>query len=288
MTAKALLLVAALVTGIASTLGARAQTAGDLYQSVAIVTGEGEAERSRGFGRCLEDVLVKVSGDPGLATDAGAAALEGHAADFVAGFRYEDRMKTVPQTHEQGTRDRPFDLFVTFDEAKIDTALRALGRAPWKPPRPRLAVILGIADATARYVLAADGERGEGQRQSLAAASAKRGLPLVIPSLRQLTAQGIAYDGLMPGENARIEGVEKEAGGDAALVGRLVWVEAMPGWTAEWHLSGQGRDARWQRSDTSFDDAFRHAIDGAAQILSNHGAPLSDFTAPERSAPSGR
>ena len=258
---------------MASVRGAPARAASDLYQAAAIVTGEAEAERARGFARCLEDVLVKVSGDPRLMGDGRVTVLAAHAADLVTEFRYQDRMRTVPQTHEQGTRDRPFDLFVTFDEAKVDAALLSIGSTPWTSPRPRLAVLLGIQDATTRYVLAVDGERGEGQRQSLAAAAARRGLPIVLPHARALAADGVTYDALVRSERAPIESAAKDAGADVALVGTLVWVEAMPGWTAEWHFSEQGKDGRWRASDTSFDDAFRHAIEGAEQILSNNGTP---------------
>jgi hypothetical protein len=273
MIRNALLLAAGVVISAAVVPHAPARAASNLYQAAAIVTGEAETERARGFARCLEDVLVKVSGDPRLLGDARVTALAARAADFVTEFHYQDRMRTVPQTHEQGTRDRPFDLFVTFDEARIDAALLSVGSAPWTSPRPRLAVLLGIADATTRYVLAVDSERGEGQRQSLAAAANKRGLPIVLPRSRALAAEGITYDALMKAERAHIESAAKDAGGEVALVGTLVWNEAMPGWTADWHLSEQDKDVRWRASDPSFDDAFRHAIEGAQQILSNNGTP---------------
>jgi uncharacterized protein len=273
MIRHALPLAAGVAICAASVSHAPARAASDLYQAAAIVTGEAETERARGFARCLEDVLVKVSGDPRLLGDARMTALAARAADFVAEFHYQDRMRTVPQTHEQGTRDRPFDLFVTFDEARIDAALLSVGSAPWTSPRPRLAVLLGIADATTRYVLAIDGERGEGQRQSLAAAAAKRGLPIVLPRSHDLAADGVTYDVLVKSERAPIESAAKDAGGEVALVGTLVWNEAIPGWTADWHLAKQGKDVHWRKSDTSFDDAFRHAIEGAEQILSNNGTP---------------
>src|SRR5258708_31221082 len=91
-------------------------------------------------------------------------------------------MKGTPVHDEQGTRDRPFALTVAFDPPKIDAALRSLGRAPWPEPRPRLAVLLDVRDATAAYVLAEDGERAPGQRQALAAPAAKRRTAVRRPS----------------------------------------------------------------------------------------------------------
>src|ERR1051325_7810080 len=80
---------------------ASAAEVADLYQGQTIVTGEGPANRPLGFAECLEDVLVKVSGDPRLATDPAAAALSKQAASLVAEFRYHDRMSGIPHHDEQ-------------------------------------------------------------------------------------------------------------------------------------------------------------------------------------------
>jgi hypothetical protein len=251
--------------------GRAVAAADDLYRAQAFVTGQGETERARGFALCLEAVLVKVSGDPRLTHDRAVAALTGQAQRFVVGFDYHDRMSGIPVHDEQGTRDRPFDLTVTFDPKKIDGALRSLGRTPWPQPRPRLAVILGIRDATASYVLSEDGERGLGQRQSLAAVAAKRGLPLVLPSTARLAAEHVAYDRLARLSSSRLSAIAKASGGDAALTGTLVWTEAARGWATHWRLSWRGREHRWNIAGVSFDDAFRNGIDHAVAILSGHG-----------------
>jgi len=255
----------------AAFLGSAAAAADDLYQAQAIVTGEGEAERARGFALCLEAVLVKVSGDPRLQGDPAVAALQTEAAGFVAGFDYRDRMASIPVHDEQGTRDRPFDLTVAFDPPKIDAALRALGRAPWLEPRPRLAVLLDVRDAMAAYVLAEDGERGLGQRQALAAAAARRGIAMRLPSAAMLAAGHVTYGGLAATPAPRLRALARASGGDALLTGTLVWTEAALGWTARWHLQWAGREYRWRISGVSFDDAFRDAIDRTVAVLSGHG-----------------
>lgn len=251
-------------------LGEPASAADDLYRTQAIVTGRGEAERARGFALCLEAALVKVSGDPRLIGDPRLAPLKEAAAGFVSGFDYQDRMQGIPIHDEQGTRDRPFDLTVTFDRQKIDAALRSFGLAPWPEPRPPLAIFLGVRDATAAYVLAEDGERGLGQRQSLALAAARRGISLRLPGAAMLAARHIGYRRLVamgPSRLRRAAGMS----GDAVLAGTLVWTEAALGWTARWHLSWRGRDDRWRIAGVSFDDAFRNGIDRAVAVLSGHG-----------------
>ncbi|HXY99285.1 MAG TPA: DUF2066 domain-containing protein [Stellaceae bacterium] len=250
----------------------KSAAADDLYRTQAIVTGQGAAERARGFALCLEAVLVKVSGEPRLIDDPRLVPLKEKAASFVAGFDYRDRMQGIPVHDEQGTRDRPFDLTVTFDPWKIDAALRSLALAPWPEPRPRLAVLLGVRDATAAYVLAEDGERGLGQRQSLAAAAARRGLVLLLPQAAVLSARHVTYRRLAAMGSSRRRALARESGGEAALAGTLVWTEAALGWTARWHFSWRGRAYRWHLRGVSFDDAFRHVVDRAVAVLSGHGA----------------
>jgi len=257
----------------ASILAARAAAASDLYRATAFVTGEGEAERARGVALCLDEVLVKVSGDPRLSRDPALARLHAQAAGFVAGFSYHDRMSGIPVHDEQGTRERPFDLTVAFDPAKIDAALRRLGRKPWREPRPRLAVLLGVRDATASYVLAEDGARGLGQRQSLAQTATRRGIAVALPKTALLDAQRLTYAKLGGTPAQRLDALARASGGEAALSGTLVWTEARLGWTARWRLVWHGHERRWTVSGVSFDDAFRNAIDGAVAILSGQAAP---------------
>lgn len=258
----------ALMLGLAAGAAAAAE---DLYRTQAIVTGQGEAERARGVALCFAAVLVKVSGDPRLATSPAAAAMAAEAARFVSHVDYHDRMSGIPVHDEQGTRERPFDLTVSFEPAKIDAALRALGAKPWPQPRPPLAVLLGVRDATAAYVLAQDGERGLGQRQALAATAEKRGIAAALPSTALLAARQLDYRRLAALPPRRLAEVAKASGGEVALAGTLVWREAALGWTARWRLTWRGRTHRWQIRGVSFDDAFRNGIGGAAAILSGNG-----------------
>src|SRR6266849_3460109 len=129
-----------LIVALTSCSGAMATAADDLYRAQAIVTGEGEANRIIGFASCLEDVLIKVSGAQKLAGDPRLAAYKSSAGDFVKAHSYHDQMSGTPTRDEQGTRDRPYDLIVDFDEDKIDDILSALGLKPWLSHRPVLGV----------------------------------------------------------------------------------------------------------------------------------------------------
>ncbi len=69
MPIQASFLMLVVVGFLGSSRPALAETAGpSLYTAMAIVTGTDMRSRPAGFARCLREVLVKVSGNPALAT----------------------------------------------------------------------------------------------------------------------------------------------------------------------------------------------------------------------------
>jgi hypothetical protein len=270
-------LIASLATMLILVCGtASAGYLDDLYQAQIIVTGQGVENRRLGFAESLERVLVKVSGDPRLIGDPGVAELAGQAGAFVAGFHYHDRMSGIPVHDEQGSRDRPYDLTVSFHPAKIDAALQLLGREPWSASsRPRLVMFLGVRIGTTRYVLASDGDHGRDQRDALAAAAGRFGMPTGLPDQATLAEASLSYQRLPAIDLPSLNATAKMIGGDLALVGSLLWSEEALGWVADWRVGTQGKGYQWQIRGVSFDEAFRNAMSGAAQILSGHGQPRS-------------
>ena len=243
----------------------------DLYRAKTIVTGQREETRIPGFSKCLEDVLVKVSGDPALIGGPKAAGVTAQARKFVSKYRYRDRLEGLPIHDEQGSRDRPYDLTVDFVPEKVDDALRALGRTPWTAPRPVLMILLSVRNDTIKYVLASDGRYGIDQRESLAAAAWQMGMPLVLPSEAVLQDTGLTFESLPAAKPQELK--KLASGGALPLVGRLVWNRGTLGWAAEWRLEWNDKTYQWRIKDVNFDDAFRSAMRGAAQIASGNGTP---------------
>jgi uncharacterized protein len=253
--------------------GTMATEAADLYRAQAIVTGQGEANRIIGFASCLEDVLIKVSGAQKLAGDRRLAAYKSKAKGFVRAFSYHDQMSGTPTRDEQGTRDRPYDLIVDFDEKKIDDILKALGLKPWLSHRPVLGVLVEMQQGLKKYMVTADADQSELQRESLLAAASKRGMAIVLPSVAALAKLSINGVELRTMTTSTLASVAAQQGGEIALVGRLVWVDRELGWATQWQMDWQSRTHRWQVRGVTFDEAFRRGIGGAAQILSNNDGP---------------
>jgi hypothetical protein len=242
-----------------------------LYRAQSVTNGTGEVNRALGLAPCLEEVLVKVSGDPRLIGDPRVAEMTPHAADYVTGFVYRDLLNGRPPNHEQGTYDRPQYLTADFDRDKIDALLASLGRKPWPLTRPDVVAFFEIEPMRGdRFTLArAGGERlAVDMRLALGAAAERTGLPLQLP--QQDEVDTIRQEKPEPGALAD---VARTLGGDPLLVGTIAWREEALGWIGDWQLGYKGKDYRWQVRGVSFDDAFRNAVRGTAQILSGNGQP---------------
>ena len=161
---------------------------------------------------------------------------------------------------------------VRFEKAKIDAALRSLGRAPWTASRPRIVVFLGMRNLLASYMLAEDGDRAL-EHEALVAAAARRGVPLMLPSRAALEQAGVSFESLPAADLARLDAAAQAMGGDRALVGRMAWSDEAMSWVADWRLRSAGETEQWQVRSLTFDDGFRKALGGAAQILSGNGPP---------------
>jgi hypothetical protein len=262
------ILLAAALTWCAGTMAA---AGADLYRAKVTVTGQGAANRIIGFAACLEDVLIKVSGAQKLSGDRRLAAYKSKAKEFVRAFSYRDQFAGKPVRDEQGTRDRPYDLTVEFEESRIDDILKALGLKPWLSHRPVLAVFVAMEQGPRNYVVTLDGTQSDLQRDALLAAADKRGMLIVLPGAAALAKSNITGETLGTTPLSALAPVAAEQDAEAVLIGRLVWDDRQLGWATQWQIDWAGRAHRWQLRGVTFDEAFRRGIGGAAQLLSGNG-----------------
>jgi hypothetical protein len=256
-----------------SSIAATSSGVDDLYVSRTLVTGQTEANRHPALLRCLTDVLVKISGDPKLFEDPAVTALDLQLGNLVRQYRYRDLLAGIPVHDEQGTRDRPYELTATFHPEKIDAALQQLGRRPWTGPRPKLVAFVHVRLGATSFALTSDGSRGPGMREALAEAGWRAGVSLTMPDESSLANSIPELTKGLPADLADLDSAARMMGGDIALAGLLDWSEQTLGWVARWHLAAPGKAHEWQVKGVNFDDAFRSATRGAAQILSGNGQP---------------
>src|SRR4029453_14463001 len=95
----------------------------DLYRGRTIVTGIKDDTRIPAAPICFLDVLAKVSGDVRLLHDPHAEEVASTATLHATEYSYRDRYALRQIHDEQGTRDRPYFLTITFDPQRIEAAL---------------------------------------------------------------------------------------------------------------------------------------------------------------------
>jgi len=259
--------------------GAMAATNADLYRTKVTVTGQGETNRMTGFAAALEDVLIKASGAEKLNGDRRLASYKEKAKDFVRAFSYRDQFFGKPIRDEQGTRDRPFDLTVDFEDGRIDDILKTLGLKPWLSHRPSLAVFVEMEQGAKSYFVTADGSKSDLQREALLAAADKRGMNVMLPDEAALAKSNITGAELRTPSFPALTPLATALGGEVVLVGRLVWDDRDLGWATQWQMARGGQTHRWQMRGLTFDETFRRGIGGAAQILSGNGDPVTRTSA---------
>ncbi|WOH65256.1 DUF2066 domain-containing protein [Bradyrhizobium sp. BWA-3-5] len=260
--------MAVVLTWCASTMAAAED---DLYRAKVTVTGQGEANRMLGFAACLEDVLIKVSGAQKLSGDRRLAAYKSKAKNYVTSFSYRDQFFGKPIRDEQGTRDRPYDLTVDFEESKINELLKTIGLKPWLSHRPLLAVFVAMEQGPRKYVVTLDGTQSDLQRDALLAAADRRGIFIVLPGAAALAKSSITGETLATTPSSALAPIAAQEEAEAVLTGRLVWDDRQLGWTTQWQMEWAGRTHRWQVRGVTFDEAFRRGIGGAAQVFSGNG-----------------
>lgn len=253
--------------------GAAADARSALYQARTIVTGRRPETRIPGMARCLAQVLVRVSGDPRLAQSPLLADFTGAPEAAVTNYAYRDLYAFRPIRDEQGTRDRPYEMTVDYDPAKIDAMLAKMGATPWLAERPRLVVFLAVRHIGSTFMLSSMADQGELMRESFKDAAWAAAMEVVIPSPETIARAGLTVDstpGVSP--DSLLPFVDRKVG-QLPLVGQLDWSRPLLAWTAQWRLAAGGHEQRWSIAGVNFDAAFRNGVGGAAQVLSGNGTP---------------
>jgi len=246
-----------------------ARASGDMtmeYRATAFVTGNDLRYRALGFGLCLRDVLVKLSGEPRLYGDPRVAELMTHAQTMIKSYYYIDPKSVIPHRDDQASYDRSHYLTVTFDRTAIDRALKALGERPWRGERPTVIPAITVRGANGSYLLSSESPAAADQRASFALLASDYDLKVRVPTEAELASWGITM-GWFP--SPQVSSTPEQV----ILVGSLAFDPATPGWSGSWRMLWQGEAYAWSIQGVNYDGAFRNALKGTLRIVSGHGGP---------------
>jgi hypothetical protein len=222
----------------------------DLYAGRIIVTGRRAETRDPALSPCLEDVLVKVSADPGILKASGLGEVTAQAEGMISEYSYHDRMESIPVHDEQGSRDRPYDLTVYFDPASVNSAITRLGFNPWLQKRPTLFLSVEVHFGERHYPVTLDGTTGQSHREAILDAAWKRGLSIDLQKAQENTTSG-------------------PPAGSPVLAGDLTWNPDALAWTGRWRFGANS----WEEQATGFDGIYRDALGRVLPFLRGRPAP---------------
>jgi len=233
-----------------------------LFVAEAVVTDEGSATRNKTLSALLAEVLVRVSGDPDIASQAAARELIADAPSLVRQYRYrsEERGGEVVRL-----------LNATFDRTSTERMMRA-GNLPVWTRRPQVLVWLASERGGKRQLLSL--ERYPEARAAAKDHARARGMPLQLPLMdledrAQLTPADLWSD-YRPG----IELASARYPHQVVLTGRLT-ARRGDRWVGSWTLIDGDSDRAFSTEAAALGDTLKAAVDRAQRELASRYAPVA-------------
>ncbi|MCB1772169.1 MAG: DUF2066 domain-containing protein [Gammaproteobacteria bacterium] len=241
---------------------ASADALDELFVAEAVVTDESSAARNETLSALMAEVLVRVSGDPAIGSQAAARELIADAPSLVRQYRYrsEERNGSVVRL-----------LNATFDRASTERAMRARHLPVWTR-RPQVLVWLASERGGKRTLFSL--EQNPKIRAALLEHSRARGVPLQLPLMdledqAQLTPADLWSD-YRPG----IELASARYPHQVVLTGRLT-ARRGDRWVGDWTLIDGDGSRTFATESAALDDTLRSAVDRAQRELAARYAPVA-------------
>lgn len=246
-------------------LPAGAASVSGLYEAEVPAAGEDTASRNEAIALALQRVLVKLTGrDPAP----GAGALTAEAARYVQQFRFQREVR------ESG--EAAMQLWVRFDKAGLDRALRDRGLPLWGSSRPGLLVWMAAEFNGRRGLVAGD----ELMARVFKAHAAVRGLPVQWPLLDLEDQARLSTADLWSDYGAAVTEASRRYGQPLVLTGRLRQVAA-DHWEARWTLYEGGEARVLTATGGSAGQAVGAGVGQVVDLLADRYAPLGAAGGPE-------
>ncbi|MCW9058956.1 MAG: DUF2066 domain-containing protein [Gammaproteobacteria bacterium] len=236
-----------------------------LYEAEIPVLDQSVAARGPALRQALTEVLIRVSGDRAVAHQPGATALLSQPEVYVQQFGYR------PAPADARTTEEPWRLWVRFDGAGLEGALRERGLPYWGDERPEILVWLAVEERGRRQLL---GEPDVAEaKERLVSVARRRGLPLIFP-LMDLEDRGrVGFSDVWGGFLEPVQAASRRYHPQALLIGRL-HQSGTGAWQASWILQVQDNEQRWSGSDANQGELVAEGMERVADELAARYAVL--------------
>lgn len=256
------------IGSVAAVLGAAAAPASaavlvdGLFEVELAVTSQAPEEREQAIRAGLAKVLVRVTGSTAAAQAPEWRTVIRNAQNYVQQFRYQ---ALAPDPAVNPLQAPGFQLWMRFDQAAIEAALRERGQTAWGPRRPLVLVWMAMEDQLQRRML---GEAdAAGIAAALVATARDRAIPLAWPLLDAEDLGAVTVGDVWGGFIQQLLPASRRYGADAVLMARMQ-PEAGGGWTGRFQLlSAEALLAQGECAAFLHEDCLRELMQQAADAL---------------------
>ena len=261
-----LILLAALALCSGGVLAQRVEgdrvSARGVYSAEVSVNGQGEGERNAAFARGLAQVLGKLSGDSGAASQPGVRQELRRAGEYVTGYDY----RQDEGVSASGAPSFRTALVIRYDEEAVDGLAATLGIPVWPQPRPKPVLWLAIDDGSGPRLVGLS--RADAARSVLDRAI-ERGYRLGLPG--GSAAEQAVVGAIWRGDTAAVARASRNYSPPMQLIGKLYRADG--GWKADWIFVDGGRVlSRWSETGADARRVMATGANGAADALTKRYA----------------
>lgn len=232
-----------------------ALAAADLFDAEVAVSDQTPGVRHAALQGALREVLVRVTGQPGVLSAQPVQELLDKPEQLVQQYRYFTEQQQEPPR---------LKLWVRFDGDAIRQTLQQQGLAYWGGERPDTLVWLAVEDHGRRYVVSADDTSDV--HRAVDTAARQRGVPVLFPLMDLEDQTRVHFSVIWGGFLDKVLEASQRYNTQSVLIGRL---NRSPsgGWTSRWELRVGGRPYTWSDSRQQLDALAQAGIDDLADRL---------------------
>ncbi len=238
----------------------------NLYQAEVPIASEETDQRKVGFRDALEQVLVKVTGNRGIASRSSLQEALNNAAPYVQQFSY----RVLPSEAQDEAPQRL--LKVVFDKGLIDRLLREKRIPLWSSNRPLMLIWVGLETKGGRRLF--DPERDRVARSEVESAGAERGLPIVFPLMDLEDRTQLQVADLWGEFESNIRMASRRYNPDLVATLRLSELDPTR-WRGRWNLYEKGDVHSWEGSADTRQGVVAEGVNRLADMLAAKYAPVS-------------
>jgi len=269
---RQLLFLGACLFALVFSLNGHAAEVEGLYETEVLVTSQGRDERNAAIRMALDEVLVRVSGDRNTPRLDALQGLYRRSLQLVQQYRYRALPRGTGLIDDQpGGMSQV--LWVSFDAAAIDQALRKASVPLWGQVRPATLVWVVVEDAGVRALMGAD--TMPQSKQVMQQQAERRGLPLFVPLWDLEDQVALRFTDVWGNFQDAILRASARYATEAVLVGRL-YRQSGDIWESRWTLYQGSETAHWSLSSPSQNEVLSAGVDGVADHLGRRFAKVFD------------